>query len=348
MAQWETNYDSGSHSFPMHDGVNVPTYQPPKEPGSGDSTSGGRVPYTTRQQKLARMAAAAHASSQGEGPVRGDATSRFLKRNLRYVVGVVVVALVVALGIVLLAPLVDRDASDRMAEQAYVSPYDWSKLDRTNGRYAYVDDGVVKSRLGIDVSENQHQIDWSAVAADGIDFAMIRLGYRGATAGDLYLDEYFHDNLAGAANAGIDRGIYFFSQANTPDEAREEANFVLENLGGADLQYPIVFDSEEHVLNLAQSRTSGLSTDQMTEIADAFCKRIEAAGYDAMVYGNAQDMARYRRSEMEKRDIWWAEYDVPAPSNKLDIVMWQYSNGGQVAGIPVAVDMNIDLTHALD
>lgn len=326
----------------------MPTYQPPKEPDFNDASPGGRVPYTSRQQKLARMATAAHASSQNASSAQSAAQTSFLKRNLRYVIAVVIVALVAALGIVVLAHFVDKDASDRMAEQAYVSPYDWSKLDRTGGRYAYVDDGVVKSRLGIDVSENQHQIDWNAVAADGIDFAMIRLGYRGATAGDLYLDEYFHDNLAGATNAGIDRGIYFFSQANTPDEAREEANFVLENLGGAELQYPIVFDSEEHVLNLAQSRTTGLTTDQMTEIADAFCKRIEAAGYDAMVYGNAQDMARYRRSAMEERDIWWAEYDVPAPTNRIDITMWQYSNAGQVAGIPVAVDMNIDLSHALD
>lgn len=269
--------------------------------------------------------------------------------NLKYILGVVAVALVAALGIIIAAPLILQGAdADRLRESAYVSPYDWSKLDRTDGRYRYVVEGEERSRIGIDVSENQHAIDWDAVAADGIDFAMVRLGYRGATAGDLYLDEYYWANLDGARDAGLDCGVYFFSQANTPEEAVEEADFVLEYLNGTSLEYPVAFDSEEKVLDLAQSRTTGLDNASMTAIMDAFCQRIEEAGYETIVYGNAHDLSRYRRSSLEGKEIWWAEYEAPAPSNRIDIALWQYSNAGRVSGIDGYVDMNIDLREVLD
>lgn len=270
-------------------------------------------------------------------------------RHALYVLGVVVVICLVAAGILLAANLLmDEDSRDLLSENAYVSPLDWSKLDRTDGRYAYVEAGSAPSRVGIDVSENQHAIDWGAVAADGIDFAMVRLGYRGATEGDLYLDAYYEANMAGAQGAGLERGIYFFSQAITPEEAVEEAEFVLAHLDGAALDYPIAFDSEEHIQGVANPRTSPLDKPAMTAVADAFCERIEEAGYEVMVYGNAHDMSRYRRSSMDHRLIWFAEYGAQEPHNKLDIVMWQYSNAGTVAGIEGAVDMNLDLRPVLD
>ena len=276
-------------------------------------------------------------------------TGAFIMANLKYILGVAAVALIAAVGIVIAAPLILQGANgDLLRESTYVSPYDWSKLDREGGRYRYIVDGEERSRIGIDVSENQHAIDWDAVAADGIDFAMVRLGYRGATAGDLYLDEYYWANLDGARNAGIDCGVYFFSQASTPAEAVEEADFVLEYLNGTPLEYPIAFDSEEKVLDLAQSRTTGLDNAAMTEIMNAFCQRIEDAGYEAIVYGNAHDLSRYNRSSLEDKEIWWAEYDAPLPSHKIDIVLWQYSNAGQVSGIDGFVDMNLDLRGVLD
>lgn len=228
----------------------------------------------------------------------------------------------------------------------YVSTINWENIDHTNNRYAYVVNGEVKSRLGIDVSENQHEIDWNAVAADGIDFAMIRLGYRGATEGGLYLDENYWTNLTGAKAAGIDCGVYFFSQAASVPEAVEEAEYVLEHLRGVSLDYPIAFDSEEGVLGLENPRTWGLDPDTMTAIAEAFCARVEAAGYKSMIYGNVYDVSRYHYSSMADDSIWWAEYDVDEPLDIMDIDMWQYSNGGEVAGIPTYVDMNIDLTRA--
>lgn len=275
----------------------------------------------------------------------------FVRQNAVYIAGVAAVALVVALGLVVLgalAPDTSDFGQDAEGEPDYVSPYDWTKLDRSNGRYRYIVDGEVKSRLGVDVSENQHDIDWEAVAADGIDFAMIRLGYRGATEGGLYLDGQYRANMDGARNAGLDVGVYFFSQARTVDEAVEEADFVLGYLDGVSLQYPIAFDSEKSVPGLDESRTTGLGVDEMTAIAEVFCARVKAAGYRPVVYGNAADLSRYRYGNLEQNPIWWAEYGMPVPAAKIDIDYWQYSNGGEVAGIPVAVDMNIDLTHALD
>ena len=176
---------------------------------------------------------------------------------------------------------------------------------------------------------------------------MIRLGYRGATEGDMYLDEYYEANLRGAKEAGVQCGVYFFSQAQTAEEAVAEAEFVLDNLGGQSLEYPIAFDSEEAVLDLAESRTTGLDDETMTAIAEAFCTRVEQAGYRSLVYGNASDLSRYHYEAMQARNLWWAEYDVPSPTAQIDIVMWQYSNAGDVAGIDAAVDMNIDLSGAL-
>ena len=230
--------------------------------------------------------------------------------------------------------------------QRYTTPYDWTKLDRSNGRYAYVVDGQVKSRLGIDVSESQESIDWQAVADDGIEFAMIRLGYRGATEGDLYLDDYFEENFAGAREAGLDCGVYFFSQAVNPDEAVEEAQFVLDQLGGAQLEYPIAFDSEV-VSGVAGARTQFLTREEMTAVADAFCTHLEMAGYRTLVYGNAGDLSRYSDEVVNDGGIWWAEYNAPQPAHYLDIVMWQYANEGSVAGIGTGVDMNIDLSGVL-
>ena len=278
-------------------------------------------------------------------PLSKMTIGEFIAHNAVYILSVLAVVFIVLLlvfGVRMFADL----ASSPIVDEGYTSPYDWSKLDRTNGRYAYVVDGKVKSSLGVDVAEHDHEIDWDAVAADGIDFAMIRLGYRGATEGELYLDEYYQANMAGAKAAGLDRGVYFFSQATTPEEAVEEADFVLANLGGESLVYPIAYDFER-VTGVGETRVSGLSDEQLSAIADAFCDRIEAAGYRTLVYGNTYDLDSYNVDALTGRHIWWAEYGVEAPSHDLDIVMWQYTNSGSVAGIDGGVDLNIDLSGVL-
>ena len=299
------------------------------------------------QQSQPSQPSRASRPSKAPQPSKGMSLGEFLKRNATYILSVTAVIVLVVLMIVFLRACAPGGQTSKIADPAsYESPYDWSNLDRTDNRYAYVVGGQVKSRLGIDVSESQLDIDWQSVSEDGIDFAMIRLGYRGSTEGELYLDGQYWANLEGARSAGIDCGVYFFSQAVTADEAVEEAEFVLENLGGVELAYPVAFDSE--VVSGAQTgRTAGLSRDEMTEIADAFCTRMEQAGYATLVYGNAGDLSRYSNAVVGDGGIWWAEYDVSQPSHYLDIAIWQYSNAGEVSGISTAVDMNIDLSPAL-
>lgn len=224
-------------------------------------------------------------------------------------------------------------------EGAYVSPYNWKNLSYEGGRYYYFKDGELASRLGVDVSDHQGTIDWECVADDGIDFAFIRLGNRGYTEGHIYLDHQYYYNREKAAQAGLNVGVYFFSQARTEEEAREEAEFVLEHLGENELTYPVVYDLETMEDNGA--RANDLSKKQVSKNAEAFSSIIEQAGYDVMIYGNKGDIDRYEKNIVTAHDIWFAEYDVSIPSGQFDFVMWQYTDSGIVDGISGAVDMNI-------
>ena len=205
---------------------------------------------------------------------------------------------------------------------------------------SYVQNGQTISRTGIDVSSHQQQINWSSVAQDGISFAYIRLGYRGSSEGTLHVDDFFAQNLSGAKNAGIDVGVYFFSQAITEDEAREEARFVLKQLDGTSLDYPIAFDMEPSPEG--GGRADALTREEATAIANAFCDEIQKNGYRAIIYGNSYDLSKYDLSALTGR-IWLAQYDGK-PDGSISFVMWQYTPKGTVAGISGSVDLNLDLS----
>lgn len=227
------------------------------------------------------------------------------------------------------------------SQQKVSSPYDWSNLKTDkSGRLSYVQNGQTISRTGIDVSSHQQQINWSSVAQDSISFAYIRLGYRGSSEGTLHVDDFFTQNLSGAKNAGIDVGVYFFSQAITRDEAREEARFVLKQLDGASLDYPIAFDMEPSPEG--GGRADALTREEATAIANAFCDEIQKNGYRAIIYGNSYDLSKYDLSALTGR-IWLAQYDGK-PDGSISFVMWQYTPKGTVAGISGSVDLNLDLS----
>ena len=221
--------------------------------------------------------------------------------------------------------------------------YDYSGLVlEENGRYTYSEDGEVISRTGIDVSYHQHDIDWNKVAADGIDFAIIRLGYRGYESGLLNLDENFHTYIKGAIAAGLDVGVYFFSQALNAKEAVEEANFVMENVRGYNLTFPIVFDWE--IMEYETARTNGIHPYTVTECAAAFCDTITDGGYTPMVYGSRRfALLELDMSRIPDVDFWFAEYKDGhnEPSYPYDFQIWQYASDGRVDGISGDVDLNI-------
>lgn len=214
------------------------------------------------------------------------------------------------------------------------------------GRVSYSDNGR-RAKEGIDVSFYQGEIEWQAVAADGVEFAMIRLGYRGYTEGTLQFDSRFAENIRGAAEAGLEVGVYFFSQAITPEEAEEEADFVLKALEGYEITYPVAFDWEP-ITPGKDARTDGLDGETLTQCAAAFCRRVEQAGYEPVVYLN-QEMGYllYDLSLLTDWPFWLAEYDS-APDFYYDFMLWQYTHTGTVDGIQGKVDWNLDLRPAVN
>lgn len=207
-----------------------------------------------------------------------------------------------------------------------------------NGWITYEKNGR-KALTGIDVSVYQGDIDWEAVAQSGVEFAIIRLGYRGYSQGAIQLDRNFEQNMWGALEAGLDVGVYFFSQATTVLEAEEEADFVLENLRGYPITFPVVFDWE--FVTADQARTHEMEGEALTDCALAFCELVATAGYTPMVYFN-QDIGYfyYQLDELDQYPFWLAEYDSK-PDFFYDFEIWQYTHTGTVPGIQGSVDLNL-------
>ena len=203
----------------------------------------------------------------------------------------------------------------------------------------YYNDSTVETVTGIDVSEHQYDIDWAQVAGAGIDFAMIRMGYRGSTAGGLYEDEYFRQNMEGALANGIEVGVYFYSQAVSEAEALEEADFLLEAIAEYDVTYPVVFDWE--IVGGAEARTYTVRRDILNSCAKAFCDKVEQAGYDPMIYFTQYlGYRKYELRQLSDYGFWYAEYE-PTPNFVYDFDMWQYTCWGSVPGIEGDVDLNL-------
>lgn len=207
-----------------------------------------------------------------------------------------------------------------------------------NGYKTYVS-GDLTAELGVDVSSHQGYIDWQAVADSGVDFAIIRAGFRGYGDGSTNVDESFQYNLDGALAAGLDVGVYFFSQALTEEEAVAEAAQVISLVNGYDLSYPIYFDWEP--IDGDDARTATISGTEVTSCALAFCRTIESAGYQAGIYFNLSNaITLFHLYDLKDYDFWLAEYQ-DTPSYPFAIQMWQYTNSGTVPGISEQVDLNL-------
>lgn len=184
---------------------------------------------------------------------------------------------------------------------------------------------------GIDVSKWQGSIDWDKVKKAGIQFAMIRDGYGKKAPNQV--DGYFVRNMKGAKSVGIPVGVYHYSYAKSPDDARKEAEFCLENIKGYTLEYPVAFDIEDPSL-------ASLGKGVLTEICKAFCSKIESAGYYCMIYANSTWLNDRLNSQelLSKYDLWFAHYNQSQPSRNCGI--FQYSRTGRVDGINGDVDLN--------
>lgn len=222
------------------------------------------------------------------------------------------------------------------------NPYDNELFVKDDNHKISYEDKKYTSRLGVDVSVFQGHIDWEQVKAAGYEFAILRIGYRGyGEEGTLNADEKFEQNLENARKAGMDVGVYFFSQAVNEEEAKEEADFVLEHLRGQELQMPVVYDPE-HILE-DEARTDEVTGEQFTDNAETFCKAVEEAGYDAMIYSNMLwEAYELDLEKLSDYPIWYADYEA-LPQTPYRFCMWQYSSTGSVPGIEGNVDLNIQL-----
>ena len=216
------------------------------------------------------------------------------------------------------------------------NPYD--KFDFQYNRHNYLLLQNVKSYAGIDVSAFQGKIDWKQVKASGIDFAIIRLGYRGYESGKLVEDEYAKANLKGAAEAGLKVGAYFFSQALNIRETDQEIQFMRKILGDTKLDMPVVLDWE---IPANTARTRNMDARTLTDIQRHFCGQMRDQGYQPMIYFNwHQSEHLYILHELEEYPFWLALYQ-DRMTYPWKVEMWQYSDKGRVPGINGNVDLNV-------
>lgn len=210
----------------------------------------------------------------------------------------------------------------------------------TDGNYIDYTGGEYTALRGVDVSEHQGEIDWNSVKNDGVQFAIIRAGYRGYKQGGLAADPFFQKNIEGALAAGLRVGVYFFSQAISADEGKEEAEYLLGLIKNYKVTLPVFFDWER-VANVGTTRVDGVGGTIITDAALAFCETVRDAGYEPGVYF-------YRSLGYYEYDLgrlspflFWAGAPGQAPDFYYRHSFWQYSAAGTVSGIQKATDLDL-------
>lgn len=235
-----------------------------------------------------------------------------------------------------------RDGSE---EWVLINPYleqntyDFSNLSWKNKKMVYNEDGRQTSYVGVDLSKHNNTVDFVSMKASGVDFVMLRVGSRGYGSGQIMPDEKFVEYITQATQAGLQIGVYFYSQAITKDEAIEEANFVIQNLANYTLTYPVAFDME--YANNDSARIDVLTREEKTTIAKTFLKTIKEAGYKPMIYGTKEWLLKeIDLTKLTEYDIWLSQQENE-PDYPYQFQMWQYSLSGTVSGVTGTVDMNI-------
>ena len=209
------------------------------------------------------------------------------------------------------------------------------------GKLDYVIDEEVKSRRGVDVSSHQGDIDWDKVKNDGMEFALIRVAFRGYGTGKLVVDEKFVENIEGALEAGLDVGVYLFTQAINNKEINEEIDAMLEQIEPykEDITLPVVLDVEDPG---ADARYNDLDATTRTDLAIIFLEEMKSQGYDVMIYGNAKTYLYMLEMErIEEYPRWFANYNMDDFYFPYEFEIWQYSHSGSVDGIEGKADLNV-------
>lgn len=209
--------------------------------------------------------------------------------------------------------------------------------------YYFDADGVLQKgkTFGVDVSKYQKNIDWEQIKKAGVSFVIVRIGYRGyGASGTLVLDPMFEEHFTNVKNAGLKVGVYFFSQATTEEEAKEEAFACAYVLNGRKLDYPIFFDTEASGASNGSGRADGLGMADRTKCAIAFCEEVKAQGYKPGVYASTLwYRKRVNLNSLKKYTIWNAHYGVA--SSPIDCALWQGTCTARLPGYKGDMDVNI-------
>ena len=216
-------------------------------------------------------------------------------------------------------PAVSTDVVENTVTDEYAGWYGYTNQDGSD--FLYLEKGTEVSRF-----QNENgPIDWNAAKKDGLDFVMIRLAYGTKE------DAYFDANVKGAQKAGIKVGVYLCSTAKNMNDAMAEADLTLKKIKPYKLEYPVAYD-----LEVASMLSEGLSKDDLTDMINAYCKKVEDAGFIPMVYANRTWLTKYMNLSKISYDVWFAAYPenrvyVPVGGSKTTI--WQSSEKGVVKGI---------------
>lgn len=235
--------------------------------------------------------------------------------------------------------------SDGEEEWVLISPYlpkqdyDFTRLVCQSNLMKYYVDGKQVSYVGADISKYQDYVDFVKLKKAGVNYVMLRVGARGYGSGQIVLDEYFADNIKRATDAGLEIGVYFFSQAISVEEAVEEANLVLQSIGEYKITYPIAFDME--YIENDKARIEDLSKADKTTITKAFLDTIKNAGYTPMIYGNKEWLIKQiDMSKLTAYDVWLSQQE-DVPDYPYQFTMWQYTKSANIDGIAGYANLNI-------
>lgn len=227
------------------------------------------------------------------------------------------------------------ELNDNLALNKYVK----SRFVYKNPIMSYYINGKEASWFGVDISSKQGVVDFKKLKKAGCDYVMIKVGGRGYSSGEIVLDEKLKDYMTGAKNAGLDIGVYFFSQAITKDEIEEEVQTLLEAIKDYSVNYPIVFDMEEIEGDMA--RVDSLDIDSRTSLAKQFLDDVKKAGYTPMLYGNKEWLVtKIDLEALSDYDIWLSQ-EADTPDYPYEFTMWQYDKEGTISGISEKTGMNI-------
>ena len=217
--------------------------------------------------------------------------------------------------------------------------YDFTRLVCQTGLMKYYVEGKQVSYVGADVSKLQDYIDFPKAKKAGLDFVMVRVGARGYSSGQLVMDDYFTENVKRATDAGLQVGVYFFSQAISKEEAVEEAKLVIDALKDYTINYPVAFYMDQIPGDVSRIHT--LSKGERTEIAGAFLETIQEAGYLPMLYGDKEWLLKQvDLAKLAEYDIWLSQLQ-DIPDYPYRFTMWQYSSTGVIDGIAGYANLNI-------